>query len=496
MLGQRMGAENPPSRRACQTVGLAALLLLSPSIAGAHDRPTSLSRVLLRASEPDHILAVGTWGLALSLDHGVSWRWLCAAAYDVDPRFEDPPGALHSDGTLYLGTYLGLRFAAGPVPCQVERPGGRLGEGYVIDVHADQAGGRAYFLLSELDSDDVLYRTGASPAEFEEVHRIFGLIADRVRVAPSDERFVYLSTGQIRFAGMPYRSFLLASDDGGQSFTQHEFPLEEGETLLLLSAVSPQDPRRLFGQVTGFRGESALERIVRSDDGGATWRTVLEAPDARSIALSEDGATVFVGSTLGGLWRSDDGGEVFTLVNAELHVRCLTWRARTLYVCADPALDGFALGVSTNRGETVEPRLRLSEISGMAECPECTTAGFICPAWAGDVIYDLELDAGLPEDFDPDASTGAPRDAGPRPPPCEASDAGSTDGAQDGAADAGPARPNADDGCSCRQSVTVGKAASDPTRAGLGLALLALLGLARSRTAQASQAKEPKAELR
>lgn len=493
-LGERMGGKNPLTRTRCQTAGLAALGLLATAVAEAHDRPTSLSRILLHPSEPDPIVAVGTWGLALSRDRGLSWRWACAAAYDVDPRVEDPAAAWSAAGTLYLGTYLGLRVLSGPTHCQVERPAGRLGEGFVIDLAPTRGGGRSLAVLSELGADDVLYALGPGPEDVEELHRVFGRLVDRVRVAPSSDRHVYLSAGQIRFAGTPYRSFLLASTDGGRSFTQHEFPLEEGENLLLLDAVSPADPRRLFGHVVGFRGESALERVVRSDDGGATWRTVLEAPDARSIAISEDGARVFVGSALGGLWRSEDGGEGFELVNPNVHVRCLTWRGGSLYLCADPALDGFALGVSTNGGESVEPRLRLSEIAGMANCPSCSTVGFVCPAWSGDVIYDLELDATLPEGFDPDAGTGEPRDAGPHPPACAAPDAGATDVGGDGST--APTPPDSESSCACAQSRESGGRPSDGPGPISGLALLLSAGLRRSRTAQPSQAKEPSAELR
>lgn len=473
------------------------LVLGIAPVTEAHDRPTSLSRILLHPSEPNRLVAIGTWGLALSDDRGVSWRWGCAAAYDVDPRFEDPAAALSADGTLYVGSYVGLRHAAGPVPCQFDRPAGPLGEGFVIDLASSRDGTHTLAVLSELNADDVLYRLGPGPDEVEALHSVFGRRVDRVRVAPSSDQHVYLSTGQIRFAGMPYRSFLLSSRDGGRRFTEHEFPLEEGENLLLLGAVSPADPLRLFGQVVGFRGESALERIVRSDDGGATWRTVLEAPDARSIAISEDGVHVFVGSTLGGLWRSDDGGERFELANAAVHVRCLTWRGRSLYVCADPALDGFALGVSTNLGDSVEPRLRLSEIAGMADCPSCSSAGFVCPAWAGDVIYDLELDAALPVGFDPDGGTGAPRDLGPPPPPCEPKEVGPGDGEPaDAMIDAGRQGASGDEGCACAQSVAPDARTSLAAEPWLALVLLAGLGLARSRIAQASHAEEPSAEVR
>lgn len=363
--------------------------------------------------------------MALSEDNGASWQWLCAAAFAVDPRFEDPGAVWTRDGRLHVATYLGLRQASATLPCQVDAPEGKLGEGFVIDVSTGPGGERAYALLSDLNDDDILYASTSVPGQFEALHRNFDLLLGRVRVAPSDPSHLYISAGQVRFAGQPYRTFLLASTDGGRTFERHEFTLEGSENLLLLTAVSPTNPKRVFGEVVGFDGQAALERIVRSDDGGLTWQTVLEAPDARSIAISEDGMTVFVGSTLGGLWRSTNGGARFDLVNPSVHVRCLTWDRGQLYICTNTELDGYGLGVSSDRGETVSPRLRFSEITGMAPCASCSTAGFICPAWTGDVIYDLELDAALPEGFDPDGGTGAPRDLGPLPAPCPEPDASS-----------------------------------------------------------------------
>jgi photosystem II stability/assembly factor-like uncharacterized protein len=432
------------------------ILFSAPSAAEAHNRPVSLRALLVHPTDPKLLLAAGTWGLALSSDGGTSWRWLCAAMYGADPRREDPPLAITGEGTLLAATFQGLRRSSGTFACDWSDAPSPIDRGYIIDVTSSDR--IAWAISTQGAEDDTLHRSDDEGLTFRSVYREHELLLERVRVAPNDPRFVYLSGGRPRIGDAPPETVALSSDDGGATFTKTQLELEAGETLLLITAVSPADPRRVFGEVINFNGVTAPERIIVSSDAGRTWRTVLRPADARSIAISSSGERVFIGSTLEGLWRSDDFGERFDHVAPNVHVRCLTLQAETLWICGEPKLDGFALARSDDGGRTITPVLRLSQIQGIASCPSCSRAAWTCPAWTADVVYDLALDAALPPDFDPDAGTGAPRDAGGPPIECTAGDAGPLPDAV--------VSPEPEASCGCRTRGTAGDG-----RSILGLAI-------------------------
>ena len=167
------------------------------------------------------------------------------------------------------------------------------------------------------------------------------VLVDQVLVAPSDGRRIYAS-GAIPDRGTGRRvPHLLRSDDGGSRFEPIPVAAEEGERSLALRAVDPTDADLLYAEMLHFDGEDVPERVLRSADGGRSWRTVLRLPYVGGIAIV-DGA-VWVGSRLGGLWRSSDGLS-FEEVDPDLAVTCLAEVDGALVVCVDEAQSGYALG--------------------------------------------------------------------------------------------------------------------------------------------------------
>lgn len=393
---------------------LALLGLLVPAAALAHARPAVLNRVRVDRRDPRHLVAQATWGLAVSRDGGERWRWSCAAVIGVDPRFEDPVMLIGDEGRVLMATYGGL-FVSDADGCDWSPVDGPVGERWVIDVVRDPSDPeRLYAVTTDvLASDQLFVSEDEGQTWSERGAAAADLLLQSALVAPSASGRVYLSAD---IPGLPEdrRTLVLRSDDGGRTRTPIEFEgLVGDERLLRIAAVDPTDPDVLYARVVETGG-AAIDpsRLVRSEDGGETWATVLEQTMLGDVVVAPDGATVWTGSRDGGVFRSDDGGRTFAAVHPDLPVTCLSLRDGALEACTDDARAGFALATSADRGATWTPTLELARVDEMVECPRCSGVGVACPGWLPDVSYDLGFDAGLDVEVEPDGGTGLPRDAG------------------------------------------------------------------------------------
>jgi hypothetical protein len=139
--------------------------------------------------------------------------------------------------------------------------------------------------------------------------------------------------------------------------------------------------------------------------------------DMKGFALSDDGQTVWIGSSrrAEGLQRSVRGAP-FARVGAEVSVRCLRQRQGVLFVCADDATDGYALGCSINGGERIEPLLALHDVPGPLRCAAGTQVTTQCaPAWPALQMtlstVGTALDASPPHDLGAEVSATDAADA-------------------------------------------------------------------------------------
>ncbi|MBX3276175.1 MAG: hypothetical protein KF729_38335 [Sandaracinaceae bacterium] len=451
---------------------LASLLL--PATAAAHGRPAFVGQIVFHPTDPDVIVARGTWGLAITEDGGASWRWLCAAVAGVDATREDPAILVTPDGSILFGTYDGLARST-PDRCAFERPAALDGR-FVIDLAPDASEPSVVWAIATSGGEpDEVFRSADEGRTFRRVGMpVDEILLERVRVAPSDPSRVYLS-GAIPVVAIRYdggvpdggpatterRGMLLRSRDGGERFEVIEVPLLDEERNVHLLAVDPTDPDRLLVRMTRRIIDPREERVVLSEDGGETWTTVMSARQISGGAFSAGGARAWVSSrVLDGLFRSDDAGRSFSQLE-QLSMPCVAARGDEVWACVDELVHGYSAVRSSDGGDTLETALRFSDLYELVECSRCTPVGHLCPQWFPDLVYDLRLDASTGGEF-LDGSTGGPRDAGTLPGEC------GMDGSVP-ARDAGPG--GGDDGCGCRAAGRGGPAPSWL----VGLALFAAL---------------------
>jgi uncharacterized protein (TIGR03382 family) len=139
------------------------------------------------------------------------------------------------------------------------------------------------------------------------------------------------------------------------------------------------------------------------------------------FARSDDGARVWAGSDVVGLYRSDDRGETFAPVPGGVsRVNCLAARGDELWACGNDFVDGFALGVSRDGGATFEAKLRYRDIVGVPECAPEAPVSVVCgprfPAlqamFGGGAPDGGVGDGGASGDLGPATDSGPARDLG------------------------------------------------------------------------------------
>ncbi len=121
---------------------------------------------------------------------------------------------------------------------------------------------------------------------------------------------------------------IFRSDDGGTTFT--EITDVEPSVFGFAVAVHPRDPDTAWF-VPGVKDECRAPGdgrfvVTQTRDGGKTFRKLTRglpklAYDLvyrHGLAISEDGATLAMGSTTGGLWLSTNGGSAWDCISAHL----------------------------------------------------------------------------------------------------------------------------------------------------------------------------------
>lgn len=443
-------------RSPTNTLALVAVLsIVAPgSRALAHGREPALGHVELDPRDHAHVVVRATWGFVTTRDEGETWSWQCADAVPFDGTREDPGLAMFASGAMVAATFDGL-YRSDARACSWGAVAGTP-VAYFTDVIRDPADPSiGWALASPGTVPDSVYRSddeGVTWSVTTQPHA--SALTDRIRVAPSDPTRVYTSGVVPRTDTEARVGMVLRSDDRAMSFRALPIELVGEERTIHVLGIDPMDADRVFARAVRRVTDDVPERLLLSEDGGETWRTVLEMLEIVGFAISPDGATVWAGSWDGGFSRSVDRGRTFAPLDPALRVRCLAARAGELWVCADGFVSGFAIARSTDDGETLEPLWAFHDVVDDVGCPPETPVGRLCPMYWPDLTYDLQLDGAVPPD-------GALLDGGTSP------------------MDAGGDPPGGGGTCSCRVAGSATRAGAPPALAAIVSVLAALSNAAR-----------------
>lgn len=200
-------------------------------------------------------------------------------------------------------------------------------------------------------------------------------------VALSNPDVVYVGSGEANARNsVSFGNGVYKTTDGGQSWTH--LGLEESRHISRV-LVSPVDPELVYvGAMGHFSGPNEERGVFRSRDGGASWEKVLYVDDRHGVSdmdmdpnnplilyaafwhFDRKPWTHTTGSEEGGVWKSVDGGDSWTKLEAGLPegvigriaVKVAPSDSNVVYVMTES--DEGTLFRSADRGETFQ---RVSE---------------------------------------------------------------------------------------------------------------------------------------
>ena len=185
----------------------------------------------------------------------------------------------------------------------------------------------------------------------------------RIVVHPTDPDLVYAAVLGHAFGPSPQRG-VFRSRDGGRKWDRVLFVSDEAGAADL--AMDPSNPRILYAAIWraerkpwGFTSGGPGSGLRKSVDGGDTWTELTDGlPKGVKgrIGVSVSGADprrvyALVEAEDGGLYRSDDSGKTFRLINSDRNLRQRAWYY--MHVHADPkdAATVWVLNVALWRSE-------------------------------------------------------------------------------------------------------------------------------------------------
>lgn len=458
----------------------AFLALAAPAPPARADGAFPDSQVILTPADlPGEIILVTNFGLIAAEDGGQTWLWSCEGPGNAYGAFYQL--GLAPRHRLYALVDVRIVFSDDRA-CGWTAAGGLL-------ANAGGGLGASDFWVDRTVPDRLLAADVTCCAgDGQRVHRVIesrngGATFDRilfqadpgatisgVESARSSPDTIYVTLGGAPpVAGGPPPPELARTVDGGATWRAIDLTAALGPGTIRLVAVDPIDPNKVFLAWSHLDGEA----LVSTADGGLTAHPILAPSGIMKAFLRLADGTILVaaqddseGRSVAALYRSRDGGATFQPLSKPPHVRALSERAGTLFAATDNFSEGYAIGVSTDQGDTWRPLLSYQDVHGILPCVKVSCQE-ICASEAELSLWPAEVCSADAPDAPGVGGAGGRAGEG----------AGGSVGGRGGAGGAGP-RPapgSSKGGCDASKAATV-------TPLAPVLLLLALAGACRRRS--------------
>ena len=415
--------------------GAALVLLGAP--AAANGRFPSAGQIVFAPNDPDLVILRTTFGLLVSRDHGVTWRWVCESSMGIVALQEDPSIGVTQAGSVVGGLWEGVSVSP-DTGCNWALAGGALTKQRIADLVVRPDDPHAVLIITGTWLPDAGAPDGGTTYYLSQIYRSTddgadwsalgtpvdpSVVVTTMEVAKSDPQRIYVSG----FRGeSPTRSpAFFVSADQGATWTERSASLA-GAASVYIAAVDPDDADLVY-----VRSDGPSKLYVTSNGGQSFATPTFDAPDGGTMAsltgymfgfaLSPDGSKIYLGGIQDGLFMASRGASNF-VHQSSLQVECLAAHGPELWACSAATSDAgpFLAGVSADDGVTFAPKLHLTGVEGVLACnadagvSQCAFQfGALCQRLGGCVTADADAgsDGGAA-----DAGTIPGPDAGDAPP--------------------------------------------------------------------------------
>ncbi len=336
------------------------------------------------ANSPHSIFIGANFGLLVSQDDGLTWRYACepwvvagsnAALAFANVSLYD----VTADGALIAAVYQISRVTrSADVACTWPDSSGSIADQPVSDFFPDPNDASLVLAVVQaskngLPDGNYIVASHDGGSTFDAPH-LYDTpsptdLLTGIEIARSKPGVFYAtlestSGGQAQF---------LASTNSGATWTATPLPIDTATEPRIL-AVDPEDEKKVYLRVIS----SALsDGILFTPDGGQTFTKILSIDGQFSSFLRAGDGAIYGGTRAGKLYVRKAGATNptdFTVRDAP-HLRCLGQRRGTarIYACADMVVDGYSLASSDDNGVTFQPVMNFKDLLGPLTCAPVQT---------------------------------------------------------------------------------------------------------------------------
>ncbi len=335
---------------------------------------------------------------------------LCQAALGAHPS-ETLPVVAAPDGGWVVATSHGITLVSARGCERPERSSLRGAAVQALAAHPSVPG-VLYAVTADVAAGSGLYASEDAGLSFEPLLMLAeGEYLSSLAVSPAEPSRIYLTGSSLDAESGGISHWLLVHSVPGEPATgeprRRSIELTASERQATLALVHPTDPDTFALHVRASQvGQVAIERVLLSRDGGASFDTWHAAPGVEQLAFSPDGSSAWLTSA-DGLHRSDDLGP-FVSVPLERGPSSVTFLTEQLYVG-----DAIGLSVSDDDGQSFRPLFHFWDVLEPTMCSPAAIQA--CSQDWEDLSRELELTKQTIELTMPGAAAPPPETEAPQP---------------------------------------------------------------------------------